>query len=255
MPTPVAPKEASKTLCVGHRGASAYAPENTLASFRMALDMGVDLVECDIHMSRDGHLVVFHDDTLERTSNGTGPVHALSLAELKGLDAGSWFSPEFAGERIPRLEEVLELVRGRARILVEIKYDPGFNDGIERKLVEALRAHGMREDAVVISFDHAALRRVHEVDSGVATGPLFVANILDVAGFVRPSASSWVGPLWQLASPELIRDAHDHGIGVCPWTVNEPKAMRRMIALGVEAVTTNHPDLLLGELGRPCQGR
>src|SRR5438552_3727229 len=147
-----------RILLGGHRGNAAEFPENTLAAFTSALDLGVDVIECDVHLSADGALPVIHDHLLNRTTNGSGLVRDLTLAELKHLDAGSWRGAAFAGERIPALEEVLALARDRAGVAIEIKNLPLAYPGIERAVVEAVAAAGMRPHVVVISFDHRSVR-------------------------------------------------------------------------------------------------
>ncbi|HKX16797.1 MAG TPA: glycerophosphodiester phosphodiesterase family protein, partial [bacterium] len=147
-----------RVLSVAHRGASREAPENTLAAFHLALDAGAAAIECDVQRTRDGRLVVIHDQTVDRTTDGRGAVGGLAFEDLRRLDAGRWFGPGFAGERVPSLDEVLALVRGRAFVLLEIKHGPVFYDGIERQVAEALRRLGMPAAALVMSFDHPAVR-------------------------------------------------------------------------------------------------
>ena len=127
------------TLNIAHRGASALAPENTIAAFERAVELGADVIELDLHMSQDGELVVIHDDTLDRTTDGSGPVHHRSLGELMRLDAGRWFGEGFAGQRIPRLDEVLDRFAGKVPLALEIKAGSTFFPGIEEKVVSALR--------------------------------------------------------------------------------------------------------------------
>ena len=136
-------------LNIAHRGASEYAPENTFAAFDRALDMGVDNVELDVHFSSDGHIVVIHDDTLDRTTNGSGPVADRTLEELRGLDAGSWFGPWFAGARIPSLAELFERYEGRLHFHVEIK---ARTKGLASRTADMVRAHGMTGDVTITSF-------------------------------------------------------------------------------------------------------
>jgi len=127
------------TLNIAHRGASAFAPENTMAAFEKAIELGADVIELDLHLTRDNEIVVIHDDTLDRTTDGSGPVHQRSLGELMRLDAGRWFGEGFAGQRIPRLAEVLDRFAGRVPLALEIKAGSTFFPGIEEKVVSALR--------------------------------------------------------------------------------------------------------------------
>ena len=147
-------RERGRVWVVGHRGAMGHCPENTLASFERGLQLGADWIELDVHLSRDNALIVIHDETLDRTTNGKGAVRDHSLAELKALDAGSWFGPQYAGERIPTLDEVLRWARQRNAIVdIEIKNAPVYYAGIEAAVVEALDRYGMTEQVIVISFE------------------------------------------------------------------------------------------------------
>src|SRR5437868_4519466 len=166
-------QERGRVWVVGHRGAMGHCPENTFASFERGLQLGADWIEMDVHLSRDGALIVIHDETLDRTTNGRGYVKDHTLAELKRLDAGN-------GERIPTLHEVLDWAKNRKAILdIEIKNAPVYYDGIESKVVDALDSSGMTERSVVISFDHQAVKRVKELDARVVTGVLYAARPVD----------------------------------------------------------------------------
>ncbi len=148
----------SPLLRVGHRGAKGHAPENTLASFQLGMEMGVTAVETDVHLSKDGEVVLIHDHTVDRTTNGHGFVKDLTLAELKKLDAGSWFAARFAGERIPTLTELLIWAKDKVGVAIEIKNGPIYYPGIAEKTIRLLREHGMERQAILISFDHFVLR-------------------------------------------------------------------------------------------------
>src|SRR5262245_36831232 len=156
-------------LVVGHRGASGRAPENTLASFEQAIAIGVDAIELDVHLSRDGHLVVIHDQNLARTTNGRGLVHEHRLAELQALDAGSWFDAAFAGERIPAFEEVLERIGRRVPLQIEIK---GRTGGVTEATIAALKVHGLLATSMVTSFHLDLLPRVRALVPAVQIGAL-----------------------------------------------------------------------------------
>lgn len=229
---------------VAHRGASREAPENTLAAFRRALEAGVAAVECDVQRTSDGRLVVIHDQTVERTTDGRGRVAALAFADLRRLDAGGWFGPAFAGERVPLLDEVLDLLRGRARVLLEIKNGPVFYDGIEAEIATALRRHGMERAALVVSFDHAAVRAMREAAPEVATGINYQARLIDASAAARAAAAEAICPPWRLLTPDVVAGAHTAGLAVYPWTIDEEEAMRRCLEWGVDGVTSNDVRLL-----------
>ena len=162
---------------IAHRGASAYAPENTFSAFDKALSLGVDQVELDVHFSEDGHIVVIHDDNLVRTTNGSGPVSAHSLAQLRSLDAGSWFGPEYAGERIRSLGEVLERYKGRLYLHIEIKAQV---EGLTQRTVDLVRGYGMVDSVSIISFQEPRLIEVRayapEIPAGWLVGNTNIPN-------------------------------------------------------------------------------
>jgi len=238
------PIEGEGALIVGHRGAMGYAPENTIASFEKGLALGADLIELDVHLSADGRLVVIHDPTVDRTTDGSGYVRDMALAQLKKLDVGSWFAPGFAGERIPTLAEVLEWARGRIGLAIEIKNGPVFYPGIEEKVVEALEAYGMEEEVIVISFDHRCVRRVKELRPGIATGILYVGRLADPVAAARAALADAIHPKADYLTAEDIQEAHGAGLAVSTWTVNAPSQMREFIEMGVDSIGTNYPDLL-----------
>src|SRR5579859_1435871 len=154
-------QERGRVWVVGHRGAMGHRPENTFASFEHGLDLGADWIELDVHLTRDGALAVIHDESVDRTTDGHGLVRDHSLAELKLLDAGAWFNPTYAGERIPTLDEVLSWARSRDTIVdIEIKNAPIYYRGIEEAVVKALENAHMTEQVIVISFDRNAVQRV-----------------------------------------------------------------------------------------------
>ncbi|MDW8069282.1 MAG: glycerophosphodiester phosphodiesterase [Anaerolineae bacterium] len=236
-----------RPLNIAHRGASAVAPPNTLAAFRRAADLGADGVELDVHLSADGVPVVIHDFTVDATTDGSGRVRDLPLAALKALDAGSRFDPAFAGERIPTLEEVFAEVGGRLLVNVELKSMPG-NDypGLEAAVAALIRRHGLTNRVLVSSFNPFALRRFRrempEVPIGFLyeTAPLSCAARLAAALVgLRPQA---VHPWWRMITPQTVRWAHARGRRIVAWTVDDPAAIARLAAWGVDAIITNHPD-------------
>jgi glycerophosphoryl diester phosphodiesterase len=238
-----------RVLGFAHRGASQEAPENTLAAFRRALDAGAGAIECDVQRTRDGRLVVIHDQRVDRTTNGRGSVEALAFDEVRRLDAGTWFAPAFAGERVPLLDEVLELVSGRAFLLLEIKNGPVFYDGIEAQIAAALRRHGMRSATLVVSFDHPAVRAMREAAPDVATGITYRARLADPAAAARAVDADALCPEWPLVTPDVVAQAHAAGLGIFPWTIDEESALRRALAAGVDGVVSNDVRLLVRVTG------
>ena len=242
-------------LVVGHRGAPSRAPENTLASFETALALGVDAIELDVHLSRDAHLVVIHDQNLARTTNGQGLVHEHTLAELKALDAGSWFAPAFAGERIPTFEEVLGRIGQRVPLQVEIK---GRTEGVTEATLAALRTHGLLDTAMLTSFHLDLLPRVRALAPAAQIGalvwgrtrgadprPMSPAECVDATR----AAHADVMLLWhECIDRAMLTAAEAAGlpVGAAGGTATEAD-MRRLVALGgVVRITTNFPDVCRG---------
>jgi glycerophosphoryl diester phosphodiesterase len=230
-----------------------YAPENTFASFELALEQGADLVELDVHLSRDGQVVVIHDERLERTTSGQGLVNQHTVAELRRLEAGAWFDPAFAGQRIPLLAEVLDWARGRAHLAIEIKNGPLFYAGIEDRIVGLLDRHGMRQRALVISFDHQALRRVRELDAELLTGAIYACRPADPLGLAVAAGAGVLEPHWGYVRAEDVAAAHAAGLKVSTWATSDPLELRRLLAAGVDGIATNHPDVLVALLAQTRQ--
>jgi glycerophosphoryl diester phosphodiesterase len=226
---------------VAHRGASGLAPENTHAAFAAALETGVDAIELDCQLSADGELVVIHDETLDRTTDGHGPVGDRTWAELARLDAGAWRGERFRGERIPRLAGVLAQVRGRARLNVEIKSarDLGM---VEPRLATLVGA-GDADRVLFSSFHPAALRRLRAEAPWAALGVLWdrgsAEDALALAGEV---GACCLVPGWPLVDRALVEAARGRGLGVWAWTVNAAEEMRRLAALGVDALFSDYPE-------------
>jgi glycerophosphoryl diester phosphodiesterase len=227
------------TLCCAHRGASGLAPENTLAAIRRAIACGADLVEIDVQQTADDRLAVFHDTELGRTSNGYGPLWRRTLPELQALDAGAWFAPEFAGEAIPSLDEVLALCRGRVGVNIEMKMH-GQERGIVELVIGVVHDTNSGDHCLVTSFDHEAAlavkRRAPGLRAGLIIGPGPVpadvfASPADVLSIERGHARE-----------SFLARACGAGKSVHVWTVDDPARMRELVAAGVEAVITNFPD-------------
>ena len=232
------------TMNIAHRGASALAPENTMTSFERAVELGADAIELDLHLSRDGELVVIHDDTLDRTTNGHGPVNERSLEELKRLDAGRWFGEEFAGERVPTLAEVLERFAGKVPLALEVKAGSAFFPGIEEEVVSALRRHSAIEQAAVASFDHYALQRLKEIEPTLRTAALLVGRPVSVSAIAGPGRAEAMALEASLVTKTEVEACRAAGLQLVVWVVNEPALMRHFIGLGVDGIITDRPDLL-----------
>lgn len=232
------------TLRIGHRGAAGHAPENTLVSFRKAVEFGVDGVEFDIHRTADGHLVVIHDPLLGRTTNGTGAIREQSLAYLQSLDAGSWKGEQFAGERVPTLAEVAEATGPNCKLFIELKAGSLHYPGIEADLVREIHRLGIAGRAQVSSFDHQALQRLRQLDADLPTAMLFECNLVDPVGVARTCGVNALHPLYYWVTPELMKAAKLAGLAVHTWTVNDLPTMAALRAAGVDGIMSDFPDRL-----------
>lgn len=218
-------------LLISHRGASHYEPENTLRSFSRALDMGSSVIEFDVRKSLDGHLVVIHDRTVNRTTDGKGAVSGKTLVELRSLDAGR-------GERIPTLEEVLETFAGRCGLVVELK-----EKGTEEKTVSLIRMHGLARDVIVVSFREDCIRTVRELDHAIPTGLITVFGF----GCVNKALSLGcraVATNQRFMTRRIASDARRKGLFVCCWTVNSTERAEKLARMGLDGVITDKPDLI-----------
>ena len=231
-------------LVIAHRGASGHAPENTLAAFKKAVAMGAAFIETDLQLSRDARFVAIHDATLNRTTNGKGAVHDMTLSDLRRLDAGSWFGSEFAGERIPTLEELLEFSK-KNDIVFYLEMKPAGSWGGEHALVGALRQSGEIPRAVVISFDPAIVLNLRKVEPTLMTGLLFDGQLeKPIQKAVEVGARQLVAR-GDLVTPALLSEAKRNDLQVICWTVNHPAHMRMLIAAGVNGIMTDYPDRLV----------
>lgn len=256
---------AEQPLVIAHRGGKGLWPENSLFAFERASAMGVDMLEMDLHLSSDGELVVIHDPTLDRTTNGEGPVAARSLAQLQALDAGYRWSADGGqshpyrgqGVRIPTFTEVLERFPSIAKV-IEIKVP---DVGMEAQLCDTLTAHQQRDKVIVGSFYDRSLQLFREQCPGVATsaGPgsvrlLLALNWIGLGSVLSPSYQALQIPEAHsglaIASRSLLQTASQRGLNVQLWTINEQPDMRRLLDLGADALITDYPDRALQVLGR-----
>jgi len=232
-------------LVIAHRGASSYAPENTFAAFELALRMGVTHIELDVHATSDGAIVVIHDDTVDRTTDGHGPVTGYTLAALRALDAGARFAEIFAGERIPLFADVLERYKGRAHLHVEIK---GHSPHLAHRTVDLIRKHGMTGDVTITSFQRSALEETRAYAPELPTGWL-VPQVTDaIVADTRTLGLTQLCPRANTVTPDLVRRLHAEGFVVRAWGVANEELMRQAVEAGVDGMTVNFPDKLLAFL-------
>ena len=230
-------------LIEAHRGDSSHAPENTLAAFRRACELGVPWIELDVHPSKDGTLMVIHDDRVDRTTDGSGAVSELSVAQLSRLDAGRKFSPDYTGERIPRFTDVLDLVAATAtRINVEIKASPG-NLDVPRAVVESLSAFGKQHEYVVSSFDLEALIGVRAIDPRITLA--LIGRMPEILAQAERHQLPWVHGAHKTVTRESVMQAHAQGIRVNVWTVDDEQRLPFWRDAGVDKLCTNRPAAML----------
>jgi len=237
----------ARTRVIAHRGFSGAAPENTVAAVRAAIEIHADMVEIDVTLTSDGHIVVIHDETLDRTTNGSGEVFRYTLAELQELDAGSWFNPTFAGERIPTLDDVLTEVDGRILLNLEIKSE-AVDRGIVAKVASAIQREGMIDQVVVSSFSPTALKEMHSAAPEIRTAVLYNTKFhkgQDSVEIVTDLGARVFNIKRQRLTREMLRRCREHDIPVGIYTVNKPRRMRRLVKKGIDAIFTDHPDRLL----------
>jgi glycerophosphoryl diester phosphodiesterase len=231
-------------LLIAHRGASGHAPENTLAAFRKAVAQGVAFIETDLQLTRDTHLVAIHDDTVNRTTNGQGAVHDLSLEEIRRLDAGSWFGSEFAGERIPTLEEILDFSK-KHDVVFYLELKPAGSWGGEHALIGALRKSGEIARTVVISFDAGILAAVRKIEPTLMTGLLYEGNIDDPLDKALEIGARQLCVRGDLVTPWLLGQARRRDLQIVAWTVNQGAHMRLLMAAGIDGIMSDYPDRLV----------
>ncbi len=242
-------RSAGKPIVIARGGASAEAPEHTIAAFEAALAEGADALALRVRVSKDGHPVVFGHATLERTTDGRGPVASLTVRELKRLDAGGWKGPRFGGQRIQTLQEVLERFRDRTRFWIELPDGGAAGSGIEERIVSTLEIYETVERSLVRSADREALGRVRALNPAVPLGALWSAGPLDAA-LPAPGTADALCPAVEVlraADVETIRAA---GLGCYVWTVNEPALADRLVGWCVDGILTDRPGLVRARVGR-----
>lgn len=242
-------------VIIAHRGYRKRYPENTLAAFAAAFDAGVGMIELDVTLTKDRRVVVLHDDTLDRTTDGRGPARGFNLDELKQLDAGSWFDPRFTGERLPALEEALDLCAVCGMVNIEIKagaFEAGrLADAIEEQVLTAVAERAMGDRVLISSFEARFIARIVDRPNAPAVGVLSERRIgsdpLNLCKRLR--AFSW-HPDFHSVTAARVRAMHAAGIMVFPYTVNHPEDFRRLLKMGVDGIFTDDPPLLQASIGR-----
>lgn len=222
----------------GHRGAAGLEPENTLRSFQRALNLRVDAIELDVHLTKDQHLIVIHDSTVDRTTNGRGAVSDLTLQEIQQLDAGQ-------GEHVPTLREVIDFVAERAVLQIELK-----GLGVEQKVAHMIITNHIIDNVIITSFRHNMVKTMKRLNSRIATGVLFLGLPIDAPRLARDAHADAVHPHVNYVDAQLVEHCHRQGLSVRVWNTDDSIQMQEMISLDVDAIGSNRPDRLLQILNR-----
>lgn len=249
-------KTETKPILIAHRGASAYAPENTLAAFKLALDMGVRYIELDVHQTRDGQVVVAHDGNLSRFSKTKKKIHELNFEDLCRYSAGAWFDKRYRGEHIPRLEEVLTLIARRAVVGVDIKGNHGEYPGIEEKVLDILEKRGYNGMSYISTHHIPYLEQVRKLEPTMLIGYHHIGgNVTEGVCIAREMhCDALVVPIGKVTK-SLVLKAHQRSLHLCVYTANKKSSWEHLAALHVDAIFTDYPDLLgIPEFEQPTLG-
>ncbi len=218
---------------IAHRGASGIVPENTISSIRRALDVGAEMVEIDVHTTKDGEIVVMHDHDVSRTTNGKGIISELTARQIRRLDAGSWFGPDFSGEMVPTLDEVLEVVCGKADLCIEIKHaEPS-------PVLGKVRDHDCIGHVVIFDFNHTRVYEAKRLEGSIRTLALGISH--DNIDALNPDMCDAIGAAFSKVDQSLVEMVHDLNLAVFVYIVNDEAGMRDLIRFGVDGIITNSP--------------
>lgn len=242
---------------ISHRGANKYAPQNTLAAFGKSIEIGVDGLETDVHITKDGQLVICHNYTIDDTSDGKGEISQMTLAQLKSYDFGAYFSPKYAGTRLPTVDEFLSLVETTdiSVLNIELKSPKDGRTEIVRETIRLVKQHGLLDRLLISSFDSKLLVEAKQIDENCKTGFLYsperlnmwkdrlIRNYVDYAKSIGADA---LHPHYAFVDEKYVESAHKAGIMVNPWTVDSVKAIESMIHCGVDGIITDFPDVTKG---------
>lgn len=229
-----------RLVIVGHRGSPNRAPENTIPSFLKAIEFGVNTIELDARETKNGEIVVIHDESVDRTTNGSGPVKGLNLEQIKELDAGSWFNPAFKGTTVPTLEEALMAIDGRVMARIELK-----DGGIEEKVSSLVNELGLTNKVQVASFELARIRKFRELcprASAVAISTAFSAKFLNSS--IESYANTLAILIKKFGEAEIF-ETHVNGLTFDAWPVDDEILARNLVSFGIDSITSNKPDEIL----------
>jgi glycerophosphoryl diester phosphodiesterase len=232
---------------VAHRGATGYAPENTIAGFDKAVDMKADYIEIDVQRSKDGELVIIHDTTVDRTTDGTGKVGELTFKELRSLDAGSWKDEQFTGEKIPTFDEILDRYRGKVGILIELKAPelyPGIEESVAKELKERNLDKPQNEKIIIQSFNFDSVKKMDKLLPKVPVGVLTSNRAHTKLDALKEFSTyaDYFNPSYGIVTEELVNNVHSLGMKIGSWTVRSQEAADFLLEMGVDAIITDYPD-------------
>ncbi|MCU6712765.1 glycerophosphodiester phosphodiesterase [Paenibacillus sp. J5C_2022] len=235
-------------IIFAHRGASGYCPENTMAAFRRALELGATGIETDVQRTADGQLVLIHDESLKRTTGNDELVKDVAYEEIVKLDAGNWYGSvaAYAGESIPLLEDLLELTKDTDTIInLELKNGVIPYEGMEQQVIDAVRKHGMSDRIVISSFNHYSLALCNRLAPDIRTGVLYMEGLYEPWKYAAAIGADALHAYHYAVLPEWVAEAREHGVHYHPFTVNDEAGMKRMLACEVSGIITDYPDRLL----------
>ncbi|MNZ44887.1 Glycerophosphoryl diester phosphodiesterase [compost metagenome] len=234
-----------------HRGAKGHYPENTMLAFEKALELGATGIEIDVQLTKDGEIVIIHDESLKRTTGVDKLVKDVTYEELQTFDAGSWFSAEFRDERVPHLRQLLELLQNRPTILnIELKNGIILYPELEQKVISLVRDYGMSDRIIISSFNHYSLKLCKQLAPEIRTGVLYMEGIYRPWDYARTLGADALHPIKYAVLPEWTKEAAAVGIAYHPFTVNETAEMERLLDAGVAGIITDYPDRLAQILER-----
>lgn len=244
-----------KSLNIAHRGFSGKFPENTMRAFTEAVTAGCDGIETDLHLTKDGVLVICHDETIERTTDGSGFIAEQNYIDLCKFDAGIKYGREFAKEKIPTLDELLEFVKGKALLInLELKNNIVNYKDMEEKVIQKIYDYKLEKNIILSSFNHYSMVKVKKIDPKIKTGLLYDASLYKVHEYAEKLKADAVHPFYpSVFDINIVKDIHKNGIAINTYTVNEEADMKKLIGLGIDGIITNYPDKLNNLLKSNCK--
>jgi len=238
---------------IAHQGGAKLAPGNTLAAFKNAIELGVDMIEIDVHLSKDSKVIVIHDGTIDATTDGSGEIKSMTLDEIKKYDAGTWFDKKFKNEHIPTLDEVMEILNGKVSLLIEIKEGDEHYPGLEERVVETIHKYNATDWAFVQSFNEKTVLKVKKMDPAITTFYLLGTNFNEYYSNLADKVSTGkniekkydgIAPHFSFLNNDKVKVFHQAGFSVFAWTVDEPDDMKKIVNINVDGIITNLPDKL-----------